>query len=104
MEALMQTKATTLTARQILAREYGTSRNMLTPHRIAIGKLDRARAYELSAGEGVEAGTKLYGVSVVRVVDGSIERDYDASCCFSSLEQANEHVERLPLSERQVSA
>lgn len=91
----MHPNGTTLSARELLRREYGDSRNFLTPHRIAIGKLDRETAYELSAGEGIEPGTRLYGVSVVRVVGGATERDYDAAACFSSLEAANAYVERL---------
>jgi hypothetical protein len=55
MEVLMQTKATTLSAREILRREYGSSRNLLTPHALAIGKVDRESAYEISVGEGIEA-------------------------------------------------
>jgi hypothetical protein len=90
----MQGKAT-LNARELLRLEYGDSRNFMTPHRIAIGKLGRDAAYELSAGEGLEPGSKLYGVSVVRLVDGETQRDYDASGCFSTLEAANAHVERL---------
>lgn len=91
----MHHNGTTLSAREILRLEYGDSRNFMTPHRIAIGKLDRTSAYELSAGEGIEPRTKLYGVSIVRVVDGETERDYDSSACFSTLEAANEHVEQL---------
>jgi hypothetical protein len=91
----MQGNATTLTARELLRLEYGDSRNFLTPHVIARGKLDKLSAYELSAGEGIEPGTRLYGVSVVRLVDGETERDFESSACFSSLEAANEHVEAL---------
>ena len=87
--------ATSLSAREIIAREYGSSRNLLTPNRLAIGKLGRDRAYELSAGEGIEYGSKLFGVSVVRVVAGGTERDYDQSAAFSSLEAANEWIESL---------
>lgn len=91
----MQHNATAVTACELLRREYGTSRNMLTPHRIAVGKLGPNAAYEISVGEGIEPGTRLYGVSVVQMVDGKTERDYEASCCFSTLEAANEHVEAL---------
>jgi hypothetical protein len=92
----MRSKGTTLTAREILRLEYGDSRNFLTPHRIAVGKLARHIAYELSSGSGIEPGTSIYGVSVVRLHDdGTTERNYDSSACFSRLELANEHVERL---------
>jgi hypothetical protein len=92
----MQGKATALSAREILKREYGDSRNFLTPHVIARGKLSRSVAYELSSGSGLEPGSTIYGVSVVRLQeDGTTERDYDSSGCFSSLTAANDHVEQL---------
>jgi hypothetical protein len=92
----MATKPSALSAREILQREYGDSRNFLTPHVIACGKLARHVAYELSSGSGLEPGTSIYGVSVVRLLDdGTTARDFDSSCCFSSLQAANEHVESL---------
>jgi hypothetical protein len=84
-----------LTAREILRREYGRSRNMMTPDVLKIGKLGRDAAYELSCGSGFEPGTTIYGVSVVRMYDGTTERDYEASGCFASLDEATAHVERL---------
>lgn len=91
----MQDNGTTLTAREILRLEYGDSRNFLTPHVIARGKLRADTAYELSSGEGITPGTRLYGVSVVVVHASTTERDYESSCCFSSLQAANEYVEEL---------
>ena len=91
----MHDNGTTLSARELLRREYGSSRNPMTPRLIAIGKLGRDAAYELAGGEGIEPGTRIYGVSVVRVVDGKTERDHNSSDCFSSLQAANEHIERL---------
>lgn len=92
----MHRNGTTLTAREILRLEYGDSRNFLTPHVIARGKLDRERAYELSSGSGLEPGTAIFGVSVVRLCeDGTTHRDHEASMCFSTLEGANEHVSYL---------
>jgi hypothetical protein len=87
---------TTPTAREILRREYGDSRNFMAPNVITRGKLSRSVAYELAWGDGIEHGTKVYGVSVVRLhEDGTTERDYDSSCCFSSLQAAKEHIESL---------
>ena len=38
----------------------------------------------------------IYGVSVVRVLDdGTTTRDYKASACFSSAQDATAHIERL---------
>jgi hypothetical protein len=92
----MRSKGTTLTAREILRREYGASRNFIAPHVIARGKLTPAVAYELAWGDGIEYGTRIYGVSVVRLHDdGTTERDYDSSACFSRLELANERVASL---------
>jgi hypothetical protein len=92
----MHQNGTSLTAREILRREYGDSRNFLTPHVMTRGKLTRLVAYELSSGAGLELGSTIYGVSVVRLhKDGTTERDNEASACFSSLERANEYVEHL---------
>lgn len=83
-------------AAEILRAEYGTARNFMTPNVVTRGKLTPNVAYELAWGTGLEYGSKLYGVSVVRLhEDGSTERDYDSSTCFSSLEGANAHVEYL---------
>jgi hypothetical protein len=83
-------------ARELLQMEYGSSRNFLTPHVIARGKLTRTVAYELSSGSGQEPGTSIYGVSVVRLHgDGTTERDHEAAACLSSLQAADEHIESL---------
>ena len=81
----MQHQRTSLSAREVLRREYGASRNFLTPDRVEVGKLGRDAAYELASGSGIEPGTVIYGVSVVRVAGDATERDHDASSCFSSL-------------------
>jgi hypothetical protein len=92
----MHSKRNALSARELLRLEYGDSRNFMTPHRIAVGKLAPLVAYEVSSGSGLEVGTSIFGVSVVRLHDDdSTERDYEASACFSSLERTNEHVEHL---------
>jgi hypothetical protein len=89
-------KGTALTAREILRREYGSSRNLMTPHVLRVGKIDRETAYELSSGAGFDPGSTVYGVSIARVLpDGSTERDYDASACFSHPIAALRHVVSL---------
>lgn len=86
----------TLSAREILRREYGSSRNMMTPDVIRRGKLGRHTAYELATGYGLEPGSILYGVSVVRVCDdGSTMRLYDASRVFHGLEDAEGWIQSL---------
>jgi hypothetical protein len=90
--------AKTLTAREALRIEYGHSRNMLTPDVIRVGKLSRDLAFELSTGSGIEQGTTLYGVSLVRIIDhdaGRTERDYERSQVFHSLEDAEAYLESL---------
>ncbi len=92
----MPSHTSALSAREILRLEYGASRNFMTPHVISRGKLARNVAYEISFGSGLEPGTSIYGVSVVRLhEDGTTERDHERSACFSTLERANEHVEYL---------
>ena len=68
----------------------------MTPDVVKVGKLGRDAAYELASGYGIEPGTTIYGVSVVRVLgDGTTERHYEASACFSSVQDATAHIERL---------
>ena len=54
----------TESAREILKREFGSSKNLLTPRIIKIGKINRCVAYELCKGVGIE-GENIYGVLVV---------------------------------------
>lgn len=92
----------TLSAREALSLEYGSSRNFMTPDRIRIGKLDRSTVYELASGAGFALGTMLYGVSIVRVVDhetGQTERDFDASCVFETREEAESYIYALATGE-----
>jgi hypothetical protein len=93
---LMPSKSTTLTAREILRLEYGDSRNFLTPIVHVRGTLAPCIAYELSSGEGLERGSRIFGVSIVRVNDdGTTDRDHDASACFSSMSAATQYVDKL---------
>jgi hypothetical protein len=86
--------STYLSAREILRREYGTSRNFLTPHVVTRGKLAPHVAYELSSGPGLEIGSTIFGVSVVRIDDdGTTERLHEDSACFTTLDLANAHIE-----------
>lgn len=84
-----------LTARQIIKREYGNSRNFITPQIIRYGKVDKNLAYELSRGEGIK-GEDIYGVSVVELKqDGTTERRIDLSNMFYSLREAQDYIKTL---------
>lgn len=40
----------TYSAREIIYKAYGSSKNFVTPHVISIGKIGKIRAFELSWG------------------------------------------------------
>ncbi len=84
-----------MTAREILRKEYGDSRNFMTPRILGRGLLP-AGAYELSKGGGFDHET-IYGVSVVWLnPDGTTERPgQPISQMFHSREAARRHIRHL---------
>ncbi len=84
-----------LSAREILLRVYGNSRNFMTPKVLATGKISPRMAYELSTGEGI-SGEPIFGVSIVTVDDaGKTRRETELSDCFPTRELAVRHIEKL---------
>ena len=85
------------TAREIIKKSIGDSRNFLTPDLIRYGKVSPSIAYELSSGYGMEAGTILYGVTVSSIdrKTGKTKREYDISKSFHSREEAEEYIKGL---------
>lgn len=83
-----------LTAREIIKREYGDSKNFMTPGIIRRGKMCRNIAYELSGGTGFEHES-IYGVSIVMIDEstGKTERLYNDSHMFHSLDEASAYIE-----------
>jgi len=90
-------KTSILSAQEMLRREYGSSRNLMTPHILGRGKIGDRVAYELSTGTGTGIDHEpIFGVTVVRQwADGTIERWYDKSKMFHSREEAERHIEDL---------
>lgn len=83
-----------MTPLQIIRKEYGDSRNFITPTVVEVGALPGG-AYELSTGEGIERN-KVYGVSVVWLKpDGSTERDPMRGGCYHSIEEARAAIATL---------
>lgn len=87
-----------MNARQIFAREYGTSKNFMTPHRIRVGSIARGRvAYELSSGQGMRPHSTIYGVTVC-AYDAATDktwRCYDLGRSCSSLDAAERYITSL---------
>ena len=87
-----------LTAREMIKREYGTSKNFMTPDVLRRGKLHRAVAYELSGGGGfLTSIDRLFAVSVVAY---NKEMDKTARCTdvsevFSSRAEAEDYISEL---------
>jgi hypothetical protein len=55
-----------LTAREILLRVYGDSKNFMTPHIMEYGKISPELAWELSFGDGVFHGI-IWGVTFAAI-------------------------------------
>lgn len=73
-----------LSAREIIRKEYGDSKNFMTPYIIKRGKINRTTAFELSSGTGMYH-EPIYGVSVVRLNEGgTTERLTHVSKMFRS--------------------
>lgn len=90
-----------LSPAEILRREYGTSRNLMTPRRVRVGSLPGG-AYEISRGEGIprdsfsSRGPTIFGVSIVWLnPDGTTRRDTTRAGAFGGLELAKAHVRRV---------
>ena len=73
-----------LTARQIIRRKHGESRNFMTPRILGYGRLAPNVAYELSTGSGFLDPNPIYGVSVVAVFHRAPAKRLDEkSKCFA---------------------
>jgi len=83
-------------AEEIIRKEYGTSKNFITPNKIKVGKIKDNIAYELSSGSGFEPGTTVYGVSVVLLdKEGNTHRDIGLSESFQSKAKAERYIKKL---------
>ena len=91
----------TTTARDIIRREYGKSKNFMTPHKIRIGKVSKTIAFELSSGSGFDHSI-IYGVSFAELKeDGSTTRRTDISQMFSRKNQAEGYIEQIREDEKE---
>lgn len=86
-----------ISARQIIKKEYGKSRNIMTPNVIRYGKISKNIAYELSSGRGI-VNEQIYGVSVVEIDEnGETIRRTDLSKMFYSLEESEDYIKKISL-------
>lgn len=86
------------TASEILGAKYKGEKNMFTPNKIKVGKINPDVAYELSKGKSIfRDNGDLYGVSVVAVnkKKWSTRGLYDLSGAFGSKNEAEAHINRL---------
>jgi len=85
-----------LTASEIIRRKYKGNRNFMTPRKLKVGKLNPNVAFELSMGDGLGHGNKLYGVSVVSVgKQGKTNAQYNLSKAFGNKNEADAYINRL---------
>lgn len=82
-------------ANEILRKEYGDSRNFMTPNKVKVGKIAPNIAFELSSGKGI-GDTPLFGVSVASIDEkGNTKREFDLSKSFGSNKNAEKHIIKL---------
>ena len=83
-------------ARMIIYKEYGDSKNFMTPRRLGLGKLSENIAYELSSGRGFDH-KQIWGVSVVIWLPKAqkTQRLYKLSKCCYSREEAKGYIQSL---------
>lgn len=84
-------------ARKIIAREYGNSKNFMTPKVLDCGLVTDRRAWELSTGRGFY-DERIWGVSVVDYDPdtGKTTRRTDLSEMYQSQRQAAKHIRDIP--------
>lgn len=88
-------KKKSYSARQIIRKEYGKSRNIITPNIVKYGKIRKNKAYEISYGKGFTGG-KLYGVSIASInKKGKTKRNYKQSKVFNSQSTAQRYINKL---------
>ena len=84
-----------MTAKEIIRKEYGTSKNFITPTILSTRKLRPWAACELSQGTGFSYET-IYGVSIVVVLpSGNTHRVSKLSDCFHNIEDAKRYINSL---------
>ena len=92
----MAYKSKPLTAQEIIRRQYKGAKNFMTPYKMKMGKINPNVAFELSTGDGLGHGNKLYGVSVVSVgKQGKTNAQYNLSKAFGNKNEAEAYVNRL---------
>ena len=93
----------TLTAREIIRKEYGSSRNFMTPHRVRVGKISKTIAFELSSGRGFCDHTTIWGVSFAEIKEnGETVRRSDISGVFTRRGEAVAYIEEMREREKGV--
>ena len=89
------TRRKPMSAKDIIRKEYGKSKNFVTPDVLKYGKIKKNKAYELSGGRGIFSDN-LYGVSVVSVNSkGKTKRSDRQSKVFRSKSKALTYINRL---------
>jgi hypothetical protein len=83
-----------LSAKEIIEKEYGNKRDILTPNVISYGLIADNLAYQIAEGTGLEH-QPIYSVSVVKLLpDGSTEKVQELFKLFHSKEEAEDYINR----------
>ena len=84
-------------AREIIKKAYGSSKNFVTPHVISYGKINKTMAYEFSWGSHMFGGSgNMYGVSVAKLIKGGKAiKSIDDSKSFHRKSEAKNYIAYL---------
>jgi len=81
-------------AEDITLKEYGNSKNSITPDVLEYGIINRDIAYELSSGREQQNG--IFGITLTRErPDGATQRLYELCRFFDSEEKARDYINKL---------
>lgn len=80
---------------EIWQKEYGDSRNFMTPDPIGYGWIGKTLVYEIAEGTGFNQ-EPIFGVSIVRIMpDGSVQSEHDLANVFPSEQDARSYISEL---------
>jgi hypothetical protein len=80
---------------EIFNSVYNGQGNFITPDVERFGEVSDDLVYELSSGRGIFNSARIFGVTVLRLVDGEWTKQPDLSNGGFSLAAAEEYIEEL---------
>jgi len=81
-------------AKELVKKEYGSSRNFMTPRVLSYGWISKDKAaYELSQGYGIK-GERIYGLSIVEWKGTASIRRSDLGGIFYNRDEIKQYIKQ----------